>query len=44
MVKFQFNKNWTWINEIEQSDDIKDKEIDIVYRLDINPCHPGTCK
>lgn len=44
MVKYQFNKNWSWTNELENSNDITDKEIDIVYRIDANLCLPGVCK
>ena len=44
MVKYQFNKNWSWINEFDNSNEIIDKQIDIVYRLDANPCQPGACK
>lgn len=44
MVKYQFNKNWSWINDLETSTDLTDKQIDYVYRIDANPCVLGACK
>ena len=45
MVKYQFQKQqWGWCDELESVNDINDKHIDIVYKLDLNSCPFGKCK
>lgn len=44
MVKYQFGKNWNWVDEISNAEEINNQHLDIVYRLDAQPCTFGKCK
>ena len=44
MVKYQFGKNWSWCNDLKSASEIEEKHIDLIYRMDVNPCSFGACK
>ncbi|CAF0845967.1 unnamed protein product, partial [Brachionus calyciflorus] len=44
MVKILFGKNWQWCSDLSSTAEINDKNVDIVYRIDSNPCYFGSCK
>lgn len=35
---------WSWVNELEAIQDLTDKHIDIIYKMDASPCRIGVCK
>lgn len=44
MVKIIFGKNWQWYQDVSASCNITNKNVDVVYRIDANPCFYGSCK